>query len=1396
MRRLLMLGAAMLAAALSLPFAGPGQQARAQTQDDWTTSLHDNSRDGASADAVIPASEAPALTKLWSYATGGTIASQPAIVGGVAYVGSWDGYEYALNAATGAVTWKTFTGITTGNSGCNPPTAGISSAATVLNGVVYVGGGDAYWYALDAATGSVLWRVYTGDNSASGGHYNWSSPLIVNGYAYIGVSSLGDCPLVQGQLLQVSLSTHQIVNTLNLVPNGSQGGGIWTSPAYDPALNEIFTVTGTEANDSQTYAQAVIGINASTLAVTDYYHLPEQQAVPDSDWTTSTGLYTAANGTPMLVTTNKNGVTYAFNRTSLAAGPIWQHQTAIGNDCPVCGYSTVSSAAIANGMVFQAGGATTINGTGYGGSVQALDENTGAVVWQHPEAGPVIGAITYMNGMVIAYAGTGFEVLDATTGHRLYSYDAGRWSYAAPAVAGGVIITGTVAGTIYAFGLPATLPSPPPADPNCPSGDTCQDIGTTGGAESVSGGTWTVTAAGAGITGTSDQFRLMSQPSAGDVQIVARVPSATAAQAGIMLRQSNDPGSPYYGIFVTSAGSTTVQYRKSFGGATTVANTVATAGRYLEIQRQGDLLTAATSADGTTYTAVPGSTATVLMPYASLAGLAASGGTATFDSFAVGAVSNTPQAVPPATACPSGWNCGDVGYPLTVGNQSLSGTTWTISGAGNGIGPAGMTDQFHYVWTTVTADTTVSTHLTAFNATNAGAKAGVMMRAGTGGNAPYYGAFLTPSSGIVVMERDTSGLPSETLTTVGGTAPAYLRITRSGTAFTTYTSPDGATWTPVTGSTDTIPNLGGTIDAGEAVTSATAPAAATATADVLSVTGSAAPPPTVCPSGWTCADIGAPIPAGSNYLVGGEWSLLGGGKDIWGTKDEFHYTAETVPGDATISAEITSQQDTDPWAKSGLMLRASTDPGAAYYAIMATPEGNGTVIQYRTASGGSTTQLSGVTGKAPIWVEVTRTGATFTAYTSTDGTNWTAYPASTVTIPALSGSILGGMADTSHSQFTTSTTVFDHFTYVQAGSSLPAPWSDSDVGNPTPAGSASYASGVFTVNGGGNDIWATLDQFNYVSQSLSGDGSIVARVTSQANTSAWAKSGIMIKQSTTAGSAYALLAVTPGNGVAFQYGYNSSVGGGSYTFPNAWLKLTRTGSVITAYTSADGTTWTQVGTTTVNLTAPVTVGLFVTSHNAESLNTSTFDNVAVASGGSTLPVPWSDSDVGGPTPAGSASYAGGVFTVNGGGSDIWGSQDQFNYVSQPLTGNGSIVARVTAQTNTDLWAKSGVMIKQSTTAGSAYALLAVTPGNGVAFQYGYNSSVGGGSYTFPNAWLKLTRTDSVITAYTSADGITWTQVGTATLALTDPVTVGIFVCSHNAGSLNTSTFDSVSVTTP
>jgi regulation of enolase protein 1 (concanavalin A-like superfamily) len=328
------------------------------------------------------------------------------------------------------------------------------------------------------------------------------------------------------------------------------------------------------------------------------------------------------------------------------------------------------------------------------------------------------------------------------------------------------------------------------------------------------------------------------------------------------------------------------------------------------------------------------------------------------------------------------------------------------------------------------------------------------------------------------------------------------------------------------------------------------------------------------------------------------------------------------------------------------------------------------------------------------------------------------------------------------------------------------------------------------VNGSGSDIWGTTDQLQYVNQPLIGDGTITARVTSQSMTDPWAKSGITIKESTTAGSPYVLLAVTPSNGIHLQWGYNSDLAGGSFTFPSAWLRLTRSGNVFSAFTSIDGTVWTLLGQATVAMNASATAGLVVDAHRWDQLNTSTFANVSVAGA---LPAGWTDADIGSPTPPGSSSYAGGTFSITGGGSDIWGGTDQFHYVYQQLSGNGSITARLVTQQNTSTWAKSGVMIKQSTTAGSAYAALLVTPSNGLHLQYGFNADQTLGGGTTP-AWLRLTRSGSTVTAYTSTDGTTWIQAGTPiTLALTAPATIGLFVCSHNGGTAGTSTFDQVSV---
>jgi outer membrane protein assembly factor BamB len=1003
---------------------------------DWSTYLHDPQRTSASSETILSPANITQLTKRWSFKTGGVVEGAAAVVNGVAYIGSWDGYEYALDAKTGALKWKTFLGIAK-TPACFPPAAGVSSSAAVQDGVVYLGGGDSYWYALNAESGAILWKVYTGDSSAAGGHYNWSSPLLYNGYAYIGVASMGDCPLVQGQFLKVSLKTHQIVKTLNIVPDGQVGGGIWTTPSVDPATNTIYVSTGTANIITQKWAQALLAIDASTLTVKSFWTLPNAWAVVDSDFSTSPTLFTDAAGHPLVTSMNKNGYAYAFNRNNLAAGPIWQRQIAVGGESPTAGGASVSSDAFGGGRLYVAGGNSPINGTGYQGTIRALDPATGKVLWQDGENGVVVGALAYDNGLVIAGAGDTLVVLSAATGARLYSYQLDGGIYVAPTVAEGQIFIGSLTGTIYALGL-SSHTQPLSRDTHCPNGwASCQDIGgaTPSGSETLSDTTWKISAGGAGLSGTADGFRLLAKQISGDVQVKAQVAftqgAGTNGQAGVLIRQTIDAGSPYYGVFITLDKRMIVQYRTAFNGDTTVASTSleGTPTLYLEVVRTGYTFQAATSTDGTTYTLVPGTTIDITMPTAVLAGLAVSSAapgtpaTASYQQVTVSAPTALPVPVSTPTPCPANWNCSDLGNPILVGDQSLLNGHWTIQGSGVDI--AEYADQFHYVWQTLAADGTVSAHILSQSNTDPWAKAGLMMRQSTSADAAFYGVFVTPGNGVVVLYRPLQGMGVIEITPdIESTTPLSLEVARSGNTFTTYTSTNGATWTPVVGTSVTL-SLSSPLLAGLAVTAHNGAAINSASFSAVTLSTSAPPAPNGCPTNWTCKDIGYPE-LGSQIFMNGTWIIRGDGGDIWDIADQFRYVWQTLPGNGAISALVLSQTVSDPTAKAGLMLRQSTDPQAAYYAVFVTPA-HGIVVQYRPTQGATTTLPVTIPGKAPTYLRVMRSGSTFTAYTSFDGVTWRPVSGSSVTLN-LTGSLLAGMAVTAHNGDAFSTVTFTDVT--------------------------------------------------------------------------------------------------------------------------------------------------------------------------------------------------------------------------------------------------------------------------------------------------------------------------------------------------------------------------------
>jgi regulation of enolase protein 1 (concanavalin A-like superfamily) len=381
----------------------------------------------------------------------------------------------------------------------------------------------------------------------------------------------------------------------------------------------------------------------------------------------------------------------------------------------------------------------------------------------------------------------------------------------------------------------------------------------------------------------------------------------------------------------------------------------------------------------------------------------------------------------------------------------------------------------------------------------------------------------------------------------------------------------------------------------------------------------------------------------------------------------------------------------------------------------------------------------------------------------------------------------------------------ESFTFAGA---LPAPWTSTDIGAVGQAGVASFATAgsVFDVAGAGADIWGSTDAFQFVSQPLAADGGIVSRVDGEQDTNPFAKAGIMIRQTLDPGSVSVILDVKPNGEIEFMARPTTGadtvyVGGTTTVFSRPWLKLTRSGSAVTASISTDGSSWTVIGSAPSPLSGAAYVGLAVTSHDTAALNQATFDQVSVvaASTGSALSATWSQADVGNVGIAGSASTASTSWTVSGAGGDIWGTSDAYHFVYSPMNGDGEIDVRVVSVQNTNAYAKAGVMMRASLASDAANVMLDVKPDGGIEFMARTSAGastafIGGGfAAAFPVS-LKLIRMsgtgESLFTAFVfDPASASWRQVGSTRISMPAQAIVGLAVTSHDVGTLNTAQFD-------
>ena len=494
----------------------------------------------------------------------------------------------------------------------------------------------------------------------------------------------------------------------------------------------------------------------------------------------------------------------------------------------------------------------------------------------------------------------------------------------------------------------------------------------------------------------------------------------------------------------------------------------------------------------------------------------------------------------------------------------------------------------------------------------------------------------------------------------------------------------------------------------------------------------------------------------------------------------------------------------------GLFRHALTnDPGTA--ALTFSPPSR-TFPSAQVGANSSASPINIVnSGTAPLAVKAVQFGGTHPAdwdLTSNGCSGVTLAPAASCTVyvsfgPTSSGHRTGSLLVTSNAAGSPHAAALSGDGLASAPvptEGLPSPWLTRDIGSVGVTGSASYASGTFTVKGAGADVWGTADALRFVYQPLPGDGEIVARVATIQNVHAWVKAGVMIRQSLEPGSAHGFMLVSVAKGLAFQRrtqagGLSTNTAGGTGTAP-AWVKLERKGQTVIASRSADGASWSEVGRATIALTGSVYVGVAVSSHDTTRTATSTFERVTVTKAPS-LPTGWEARDIGSVGLAGSTAENNGTFTLRGAGTDIWSTADAFHFAYRPLVADGTITAKVVSIDGTQAWTKMGVMMRGSTAANAPHALMLVSTGKGLAFQRravsgGLSTNTSGGAGTAPK-WVRLKRVANVITASVSSDGVTWTVVGSDTISLPSNILVGLVAHSHTTTALATATFSNVTV---
>ena len=393
------------------PSAGP---------DDWAT-FGFNAQQTRDYPASATGFGTSALSLKWQTLTAPVreLDSSTTVSHGIAYVGTVHGTLYAMNAATGAVLW-TFA--------AHGP---IYGSPNVVGGVLYFGTVDLpnegivgnEVYALDATTGTQLWE----DTLPNGGV--WYAPTVDSGRVIV--------PMANKEGQSGGVVAYSATTGLQLW-NDNLAEGVWSPASVDPTGTSLYLDTGNPCLSVGTPSPgdgcsgSVLDINPATGSIVWSYRVPDLSG--DDDCGTAPAYDNGA-----LFVGCKNGIEYSFNATTGAI--LWQFNTGLTGDSGI-----FSSAAVANGVVYFGAGDAKIH---------ALSETTGTQLWSYPTTGAVIGSPIVADGAVYAASAGGTLYALDLSGHLLASAALGGPTLASPSLADGVLYQTVKTGNVDAFTVAA-----------------------------------------------------------------------------------------------------------------------------------------------------------------------------------------------------------------------------------------------------------------------------------------------------------------------------------------------------------------------------------------------------------------------------------------------------------------------------------------------------------------------------------------------------------------------------------------------------------------------------------------------------------------------------------------------------------------------------------------------------------------------------------------------------------------------------------------------------------------------------------------------------------------------------------------------------------------------------